>query len=181
MPDSAYTKYRANKSQLIVWLWLGILIVSFCFSWIFFASQISLLEHSTEGLNYIEYISSGTQRLVKLELTGSPNDEVIYNLSKTISEIAPDSSGFSEYFPNDYEIASGINDMSDDWEMLKLSLVEFRLNGDADTLLSSSERHFYHTANLANYSLDYISSLSSHILFIQNILVSHIVIIILLV
>lgn len=163
--------------QMFTWLLLGVLMATLCVSWVLFASQVTQLEKTAEGINYIEYISSGTQRLMRLELTGNLSDEVIYTLENTLYEVTPKEAEVSEYFLEETEILEGIAILNEDWLVLKAAIEEFRADGNEELLLSNGERHFYHATNVANDALDFLTELSQKILFLQNLLMLQIAII----
>lgn len=171
MGENQAPSIRNGEQQNFLWVILSLFMITFCITWAFFAINIHQLQGATDGLNYVEYISSGTQRLVKLELTGSPNDELIFNLSNTVYELMEKEGDASIYFGDNVLILKGIEDMAADWDVVQDAVADFRLNNTADELLSASERHFYHTADLANNSLDYIEALSSKIVFFQLLLI----------
>lgn len=159
------------EKQLTVWLILGCLLLTLCFSWVSFSSYVTKLESAAQGHSLIEYINSSAQRLVKLELTGTLSDELIFNLDNAIEEITPETGMESEYFDNHTEILQGIYDVSEDWVVLETSLEQYRADGDSTAILASSERIFYHAANLTNLASDYISELSAAILRMQLLII----------
>lgn len=175
MPNN-HTKASHDK-QLFLWVLLGALFISLCISWVNFASYVNKLEDSTQGLSYVDYFNSTGQRLAKLELMGTPNDELIFSLDTIMDKLIPDMGKASAYFGDNTEILNGVSNVSTDWELTKTVLEEFRETGDSSALLSASERLFYHTAILTNSAEDYISDLSQTIFRMQFVLIFQIVII----
>ncbi|MFI3211814.1 MAG: GGDEF domain-containing protein [Eubacteriales bacterium] len=157
--------------QFAIWLLLGIILVTLCFSWAAFSSYVSKLEAASQGHSLVDYLNASAQRLVKLELMDNSSDELIFNLDNTINELMPKVGKSSEYFDEQSEILQGISDVCTDWTSTKSSLYEFRSGSDSDSLISSSERLFYHAAHLTNLTSDYISYLSVIILRLQLLII----------
>ncbi len=166
-----------GKMQTWTWFLLGMLMLTLCVSWSIFLVNVIQLEKSTEGLNYIEYMNAGTQRLVRLELTNNQSDEIIFTLETVLNEITPTIGTESEYFQNEIEILEGIEILNEDWQAIQEGIEAFRVDGNEERLLSISERHFYHVTNLSNDTLDYISRLSTTILWSQSLLIFQIALI----
>lgn len=164
------TKVNIDK-QFAVWLVLGFLLVTLCISWISFTSYVKKLESATQGHSLVEYINASTQRLVKLEMTGTISDELIFNLDNMITELNIQDGEESEYFGNHADILQGIADVDEDWTVTKEALEQYRVDGDITSLLADSERIFYHAANLTNFDADYISELSASILRMQLLII----------
>lgn len=176
MPNTKQVKV-INEKQLHLWLILGVLFITLCVSWVKFSSYVTKLEDSTQGLSLVDYLNSSAQRLVKLELMGNPNDELIFNLDNIVGGLTPELGKESEYFGDHSTILTGISDVSIDWELTKVKLEEFREDGDNTALLSASERLFYHAAILTNEASDYITELSQIILRLQMLLMVQIAVI----
>lgn len=170
MPNAKQLKNFSDK-QLSIWLFLGFILVTLCISWLTFASYVTQLELSTQGHSLIDYVNASAQRLVKLEITGDINDELVFNLDNTIAELTPVAGESSEYYADETEIIQGLVDVSIDWEVVRTALEQFRADGEYTSLVSASERLFYHAANLTNLSSDYISRLSLYILRLEQIIV----------
>lgn len=159
-----------NK-QLTTWTILGILLITLCVSSANFSSAVNKLEAGTQGHSLVDYLNSSGQRLVKLELMDSSNDELIFIMDSTIEELVPPLGESSEYFGNHTEILQGLYDVSADWDLIKETIEEFRIDDNSTPLTSASERLFYHAANLTNLSSDYITELSKSLLHIQLIII----------
>ncbi|MFI3313112.1 MAG: GGDEF domain-containing protein [Eubacteriales bacterium] len=177
MGQTNHNTLEQGKPQTWIWLLLSILMVTLCISWAIFAGQVTQLEKTTEGLNYIEYMNSGAQRLVRLEMTGNPSDEIIFTMESALAEITPAFGTTSEYFMMETHILDGIVTLNEDWNTLKEEIALFRAYGQVDHLLSTSERHFYHVSNLANDVIDLVTQLSNTILLLQNLMMLQLAII----
>lgn len=175
--ESNGTTIQQGKLQTWTWLLLGVLMLTLCVSWWVFAGKVTQLEQTTEGLNYIEYMNAGAQRLVRLEMTGNPSDEVIFTMDNALEKITPAIGTTSEYFPGETTILEEIEILNEDWNTIKEEIESFRLEGNEERLLSTSERHFYHVSNLGNHVLDLVTELSTIILWLQNLLMLQLAII----
>ncbi len=150
--------------QLLLWMVLGILLLSLSFSWVTFSAYVGKLEAGAQGHSLVDYLNASAQRLVKLELLGDSNDELIFNLDNTILEITEND---DDYFDGDTAIMQAISDVASDWDATEIALYEYRLDDTSVSLISSSERLFYHAASLSILSTDYISNLSAVILRLE--------------
>ncbi len=164
-------RIKVLDKQLAVWMVLGFLLITLCFSWVLFSSNVNQLEAVTQGHSLIDYFNASVQRLVKLERMGTQSDELIFNLDNTIVEIEPQVGKTSEYFGSHTEILQAVEYLAEDWTLSKETIEEFRAEGDSAAMLAASERLFYHAANLSNLTVDYISELSNRILRLQLIIV----------
>ncbi|WP_317854144.1 GGDEF domain-containing protein [Chakrabartyella piscis] len=175
------TNNKKNKTtydkQLTIWLVLGFLLVTLCFSWYSFSSCVNQLEASSQGHSLVDYLNASVQRLVKLEIMGTQGDELVFNLDNTIAELKPENGKASEYFGNHDEILKSISNVSSDWEVVKIDLTDYRENSESSALIASSERLFYHAANLTNLTSDYISELSVSILRMQMLIILQMIVV----
>ncbi len=53
-----FSRIKKTDPQLAVWAVLGILLISFCFSWVLFSAYVSRLEEVTEGHSLAEYMNA---------------------------------------------------------------------------------------------------------------------------
>ncbi len=167
MSQQQKTNTNMDK-EFAIWLALGVLLVTLCFSWVNFSACVSRLEIGSEGHSLVNYLSASAQRLVKLEIRGTESDELIFNLDNTMMELSEVDGISAEYFDDSAEILQAMAAVSSAWDDVKASVEAFRLDGDAATaLVADSERLFYYAADLSNQTADYISVLSKTILRLQ--------------
>ncbi len=173
---------QKKQSKNIFWFLHGILIIIFCLGWARLGVAIENNDNCAEGLNYIEYLNSSSQRLVKLELANTPNEELIYHLNNVIKELDPTEIYGDCKYVDIEKTEIIIKDLQDHWVSLFDELVKTRLNGDNAELIFSSER-FYNTAILLTLEANnQFREMSDHIynvqffLFIIVILISIVVI-----
>ena len=151
------TKTLIRKHILLVLL-IGLLlttIISAC-SVIFISDKMF---GSARVINYTGIVRGATQRLVKLELTGNPNDTLMTSLSQILKELQTEDEGEyslkklpDESFQNSLVKLEGI------WEELQAEIKLTRLHGFEHTrILEVSELHFQvadETVSLAEYYSD---------------------------
>lgn len=147
------------------WFALGILMVILYFTWYQFSSAILEAEMYAEGLNYVEYLNSSTQRVVKLEMAGTPNEELVYHLENMIEELESDDiydeTGHVE------EIDRLILEVKDDWDAICEEIDSVREGATTERLLFASERHYNTATELAITTTEKFSEVSNRIIQIQ--------------
>lgn len=147
------------------WFALGILMVILYFIWYQFSSAILEAEMYAEGLNYVEYLNSSTQRVVKLEMAGTPNEELVYHLENMIEELESDDiydeTGHVE------EIDRLILEVKDDWDAICEEIDSVRAGATTERLLFASERHYNTATELAITTTEKFSEVSNRIIQIQ--------------
>ncbi len=146
---------------------LGILMILLYIGWYLFSSTISEAEVCAEGLNYIEYLNSSTQRAVKLEMAETPNEELIYHLNNVIEELEPEDVYEETIFSNDDDIDALIEAVKEDWTSINEEIENVRNGESSEKLLFASERHYNTTTELAILTTDKFTEISGRMAIIQ--------------
>ncbi len=149
------------------WIALGILMIMLYFGWYQFSSAVSEAEMYAEGLNYIEYLNSSTQRVVKLEMAGTPNEELVYHLKNVMEELEPSDIYQESIFSNEEEIDVLIQEVKEDWLAIDEEIINVRNGEDTEKLLFASERLYNTTTELALLTTDKFTEVSAEITRIQ--------------
>lgn len=158
-------KVRARRSY--TWIALGVLMVLLYFGWYQFSDAVSESEMYAEGLNYIEYLNSSTQRVVKLEMAGTPNEELVYHLENVMEELEPSDIYNETRFFSIEEIDELIVEIKEDWDAISDEIVNVRNGEDTDKLLFASERHYNTMTELTIITTEKFTEVSAEIIRIQ--------------
>ncbi len=156
---------RAKRSY--TWLTLGILMVVLSLGWYQFGSAIQVAEMYAEGLNYIEHINASTQRAVKLELLGTPNDELVYHLQNVMEDLTPYDIYDKSHTETVDEIDHYVAEVKSNWDAIYEEIVNVREGGELDKLLFASERHYNTATELNIVTTEKFMEASDHINYIQ--------------
>lgn len=158
---------ESKRKASYTWIALGILMVLLYFAWYQFSNAISEAEMYAEGLNYVEYLNSSTQRVVKLEMAGSPNDELVYHLDNIIEELEPADIYDVGLLKQVEEIDILLEDVKDDWLAISEEIENVRNGEDDERLLFASERHYNTTTELSIVTTEKFTEASRRIINIQ--------------
>jgi signal transduction histidine kinase/CheY-like chemotaxis protein len=106
-------------------------------------------------VNYSGLVRGATQRLVKLELSHQPNDELMARLEKYLYGLAGHENEYNIVYMSYGPFQTSINDLLLIWAELKSAIYDYRAGRiSGDTLLKVSERHF-HKADEATHNAEY--------------------------
>jgi signal transduction histidine kinase/CheY-like chemotaxis protein len=135
----------------------NILYIIIAFSAMLLLQNLSILRavHEMSGdarvVNYSGLVRGATQRLVKLELSHRPDDELLGRLQAYLYGLAgnenDDNIAYMTYEP----FQTSIGDLLVIWDELKQSIYDYRKGGaSAEALLEVSERHFFKADEATN-------------------------------
>ena len=101
-------------------------------------------------INYAGIVRGGTQRLVKLELEGIPDDELISYIDGILKELSGGDGPYQLLCPNDERYQNCLSELNQVWMELKNQIDLHRTGEDnAADLIELSELHF----ELANHTV----------------------------
>lgn len=136
---------QKNKRN-ISWIILAVLIgLVFGFAFIF-VLQIRNYNHITEDLNDIEYLSSSTQRVIKLLLDERDTGKALEDLDRQVVDYMTPNQENSLYVLKNQEIALQIADVVSTWDDVVGILGEEEI--DFDDLFLAGENHYYKVTDL---------------------------------
>lgn len=149
-----------TKKRTILWIIVSVLVLSLLTITIIFALEIDALQKATTSLNNAEYISSSTQRLIKLSLEQR-------DTSSLMTEISSSTSALQKNIVFGYEdtILALIDSVVNDWAEISVVLTNLPL--DVDKIFFAGERHFYHANELSVYISEFIDDISELIYISQ--------------
>jgi len=136
-----------------------ILLLLFIFSLLGTLLIFSSLAGMTDDgrvVNYSGIVRGGTQRLIKLELSGKPSDEVIANLDKIIAGLSEGSKELNLTKVGDSKFISKLNEVNTKWKSLKDLIKNYRQDkAISGKLIEESENYFKLTNELVYSAEEY--------------------------
>ena len=136
-----------------------ILLLLFIFSLLGTLLIFSSLAGMTDDgrvVNYSGIVRGGTQRLIKLELSGKPSDEVIANLDKIIAGLSEGSKELNLPKVGDSKFISKLNEVNTKWKSLKDLIKNYRQDkAISGKLIEESENYFKLTNELVYSAEEY--------------------------
>lgn len=134
------TKNKPNEwLRRIVLVFLALI---FCFISILSLVSIFGIQGHARVINYAGIVRGATQRLIKQEMHGVPNDELIAYLDGILTELATGEGDNGLVVLDDENYQVLIAEMTDSWAGIKESIAYVREGGDSDTLFTASEDYF---------------------------------------
>lgn len=108
--------------------------------------QINRLQGTARVINYAGLVRGGTQRLVKLEITQHPNDELIQYLDEVLADLKYGDGTYELVVLDDADYQEKLDHLMINWEELKAQIYKVREDGYTETgnaaLLDMSEHYF---------------------------------------
>jgi signal transduction histidine kinase/CheY-like chemotaxis protein len=106
-------------------------------------------------VNYSGLVRGATQRLVKLELSRHPNDELMSRLEEYLYGLAGHENNYNIAYMDYEPFQSSVADLLVIWDELKASIYDYRAgHASGEGLLEVSERHFA-KADEATHNAEY--------------------------
>lgn len=108
-----------KKSKNIIGIIQSCLILLLIVLIIFIMVNISRLQGTARVINYAGLVRGATQREVKLEITGNPDDELIKYLDDILNDLKYQDGQYNLVSLHDNEYHDKLQILSDYWEELK--------------------------------------------------------------
>ncbi|MEG2000812.1 MAG: bifunctional diguanylate cyclase/phosphodiesterase [Evtepia sp.] len=93
-------------------------------------------------INYVGIVRGATQRLVKLEMSGNPNNELRHYLDQIIIELSTGEGKYGLPCPDDDTYRDCLSKLVIQWDELEQEIDQVRAGKNMDTLLALSESYF---------------------------------------
>lgn len=132
-------KNRKNFSDKIL---VVILIIFFLMISFLSLNTINHLQGNARVINYTGIVRGATQRLIKQELNGIPNDKLITRLDKIIAELSGDGGENNLIVLPDERYQNLISEMKKSWGDIKAEIKRTRENPYKNRLYEMSESYF---------------------------------------
>ena len=132
-----------KKSKNIIGIIQSCLILMLIVLIIFIMVNISRLQGTARVINYAGLVRGATQREVKLEITGNPDDELIKYLDDVLNDLKYQNGQYNLVNLHDNEYHDKLQILSDYWEELKKEIKAVREVGYQNTdIVNMSEIYF---------------------------------------
>ena len=122
-------KLKNKKSRNIIGIIQSCLIFALVILVIFMMIQINRLQGTARVINYAGLVRGATQREVKLEITGSQNDELIKYLDDILLGLRYQDGHYNLVKLNDEEYQEKLKIQSDYWDKLKTEIEAVKKQG----------------------------------------------------
>ena len=153
-------KLKNKKSRNIIGIIQSCLIFALVILVIFMMIQINRLQGTARVINYAGLVRGATQREVKLEITGSQNDELIKYLDDILSGLKYQDGNYDLIKLQDKEYQDKLQVQIDYWNKIKKEIEAVRSNGYENTdIVNMSETYF----KLADYTVSAAENYSEKI------------------
>jgi diguanylate cyclase (GGDEF)-like protein len=125
-----------------------VMIILFVFVSFLSLSSILRLYGNARVVNYVGIVRGATQKLVKEELMGHPDDALITRLDSIVTELRTDdqTNQHDLIVLPDWDFLNHLQRVQEHWDRLKNQILDVRRGGDALVLYDSSQDYF----NLVN-------------------------------
>ena len=105
--------------------------------------QINHLQGTARVINYAGLVRGATQRLVKLEITGNPNDELVQYLDDILSDLKYEDGSYGLVSIDDTDYQKKLDELIRNWRRLKRQIEKVRTDGyEATDIVAVSETYF---------------------------------------
>jgi diguanylate cyclase (GGDEF)-like protein len=128
-----------RKKEFIV---IGIVIALFIFISILSLTSINRLQGNARVVNFVGIVRGATQKLIKEELMGYPDDELIERLDAIIYELINGEGPNGLVVLDDETYLADMSLVSSSWGELKAEIMRVRDGGDPGTLFDLSQSYF---------------------------------------
>ena len=136
-------KLKNKKSRNIIGIIQSCLIFALVILVIFMMIQINRLQGTARVINYAGLVRGATQREVKLEITGSQNDELIKYLDDILSGLKYQDGNYDLIKLQDKEYQDKLQVQIDYWNKIKKEIEAVRSSGYENTdIVNMSETYF---------------------------------------
>ncbi len=130
-----------NKiAQLIIVVFVAVLMFDTFY-------LINIMQSTGRVINYTGILRGATQRLVKLELSGQPNDELIGYLDEIIHDLRYGGGKYRLVKLKKEEYLIQLNSLLVQWEELKSSIQEYRKKGEEPEGLMKLSEDYFNSSN----------------------------------
>ena len=130
--------------------------------------QIENLQGTARVINYAGLVRGATQREVKLEITGTPNDELIQYLDDILSGLKYEDGHYDLVSLNDKRYQQKLDTQISYWQKLKNELMEVREKGYENTdVVDMSEMYFHLADETVSAAEDYSEKIATKIRWLE--------------
>lgn len=142
-------------------------------------SSVTQIQGNARVINYAGIVRGATQRLVKLEMAGHPDDNLITQLDQILYELQNGGKEYNLTVLQDSDYQTKLLALAEEWVLLKEDIYNMRkADADHSTILERSEKYFFMADETVTAAEHYSDGLAAKLSNIKFILISDIIIII---
>lgn len=161
-------KLKNKKSRNIIGIIQSCLIFALVILVIFMMIQINRLQGTARVINYAGLVRGATQREVKLEITGSQNDELIKYLNDILSGLKYQDGNYDLIKLQDKEYQDKLQVQIDYWNKIKKEIEAVRSSGYENTdIVNMSETYFKMADDTVSAAENYSEKIATKIRTIE--------------
>ena len=161
-------KLKNKKNRNIIGIIQSCLIFALVILVIFMMIQINRLQGTARVINYAGLVRGATQREVKLEITGSQNDELIKYLDDILSGLKYQDGNYDLVKLQDKEYQDKLQVQIDYWNKIKKEIEAVRSNGYENTdIVNMSETYFKMADDTVSAAENYSEKIATKIRTIE--------------
>ena len=162
-------KLKNKKSRNIIGIIQSCLIFALVILVIFMMIQINRLQGTARVINYAGLVRGATQREVKLEITGSQNDELIKYLDDILSGLKYQDGNYDLVKLQDKEYQDKLQVQIDYWNKIKKEIEAVRSSGYENTdIVNMSETYFKMADDTVSSAEKYSEKIATKIRTIEH-------------
>lgn len=139
-------KHLKTAPKVVQQVITALLVILFCVIGALSLFTITHMQGNARVVNYTGIVRGATQRLVKQELSGRPNDALILRLDELLDGLESGSEELNLIALPDEEYQDLLGELDGGWQQIKQEIAQVRQGGEKDRLFTRSESYF----NLAN-------------------------------
>ncbi len=111
-------------------------------------------EFDGSAVNKSGLVRGATQRLVKLETNGQPNEELIATIDQTINGLINGDESLKLHKQTDPEFVSAMQEVEIAWQKLKQTIIQYRQNPNLQSKLISDSETLFELTNKATFAAE---------------------------
>lgn len=142
---------KVDSLKILLWFFVIILLILGNFATV----QKNALKLDLEGLVKLESMSSGIQRIAKLELEDEQDEELTEELTDIVNDLYLHSEKYI-YFANDIDIHTAINDFVEDTGLFDDAVKKYDVDKNRNDLFFASERNYAKAETVILLATEYI-------------------------
>ena len=133
--------------------------------------QIQHLQGTARVINYAGLVRGATQRLVKLEITGNQNDELVQYLDDILTDLKYEDGNYNLVGLDDTNYQKKLDSLIRYWARIKRQIQKVRTDGyEATDIVSMSETYFELADETVSAAEVYSDKIAKQIKFLERLI-----------
>ncbi len=143
MKSETASKASKKKTSYLSRFFMTFLTILLILLFIFIMSLVSSIQGTARIVNYAGLVRGKTQRIIKLEISGSPQDDMIADIDAFIDGLENGSSKLNLVRLDDEDFQSKMKELDAYFSQLKMEIAQVRIRDYHQTdIIAKSERFF---------------------------------------